>query len=236
MGVFAGLDPVRYTLNGFALPTLLAAIALLALMVLVLVREGRTQTGRAFALIAMTAAMWLVCFSAMYCPRDEGAGLGWAKAAYGFIALIPAALYQFGLMLTGAAERSRVRRHVAGPLIAYDARNRIRFANPAACALLELDEGALAGLPIEALIDGRSPEDERLREALIRREAHHAEGGLRNRHGARIDVRVAISPLLSPFGPPAGAVVIAEDVRETKAKEMAGARALEESEARFQAL
>src|SRR6185436_5725092 len=112
MGFFSVADPGRYALNPFAIPTVLAAVALLALMVLVLVREGRTQTGRAFALIAISAGMWLVCFSAMYSATDSEVARWWAKSAYVFIPLIPAAIYQFVLVVTGGEERHRVRRRV----------------------------------------------------------------------------------------------------------------------------
>jgi diguanylate cyclase (GGDEF)-like protein/PAS domain S-box-containing protein len=365
-------ETARYVFNPFALPTLAAALSLLALSVFALLRERGTQTARAFALVSGLAAATFFCFVFVRSANAEAVALSWAKSAHWFLPFVPAAFNQFLLALTGGEHRRRrlsrfcwaaalvfavlmggsdltfrsVARHfwgfqpryewasvffVAGflalsgvafehglreyreaapgwhrdrlraflvafavgylcildfgaslgaplyPLgflpvlgfvalagravlryrlldatpeyaaaqiiatmpdavIAYDAKNRIRFANPAACALLELDESALQALPVEALIDGRSESDAALREALSRAAPLTVQGGLRSRRGERIDVRLSVSPLRAPDGSPAGAVLVAEDIRHLRAAEEAAERALRLAESRFRAL
>jgi Amt family ammonium transporter len=96
-----------------AIPTLATALAALLLGAAVVRRERFSRVSLVFLLIPLTIAVWLCCFSLMYCARDVRGAAAWARAAYLGIPFIPAAIYSFSVAATGAARR---RRWVAGAI------------------------------------------------------------------------------------------------------------------------
>jgi diguanylate cyclase (GGDEF)-like protein/PAS domain S-box-containing protein len=102
------LDPTRYSFQPAALPLLGTALAALILGAAVARRERFSPVSLLFFLIPLTIAVWLSCFSLMFCSLDYGVALAWARAAYLGIPFIPAAIYSFTVAATGAAPRRRV--------------------------------------------------------------------------------------------------------------------------------
>ncbi|MBI3967767.1 MAG: PAS domain S-box protein [Chloroflexi bacterium] len=90
-----------------AVPPFLTALAMVALGLLVVVRERGTLVSLSFFGITATVAGWLVAFGWMYCARDEAVALVWAKAAYLSVPLIPATIYQFTVTVLQIAGRRR---------------------------------------------------------------------------------------------------------------------------------
>ena len=90
-----------------AIPTLATALAALMLGVAVVRRERFSRVSLLFLLVPLTIAVWLCCFSLMYCARDLGVALACARAAYLGIPFIPAAIYSFSVAATGRARRRR---------------------------------------------------------------------------------------------------------------------------------
>jgi diguanylate cyclase (GGDEF)-like protein/PAS domain S-box-containing protein len=101
----AALDSASYAFNACAVPTLATAAAMFLLAVAAMARERGSREARFFAVLAATICVWLVCFSLMYLARQERVALAWAKAAYLGIAFIPAALYQFTIVVTRGGRR-----------------------------------------------------------------------------------------------------------------------------------
>jgi hypothetical protein len=64
------LNSQNYQSNLFALPPFITASILLALGFMVRDREQRSRTTAAFFVITATAALWLFCYSLMYCAAN----------------------------------------------------------------------------------------------------------------------------------------------------------------------
>ena len=90
-----------------AIPTLATALAALSLGAAVVRRERFSRVSLLFLLVPLTIAMWLCCFSLMFCSQDEGTALAWARAAYLGIPFIPAAIYSFTVAATGTGRKRR---------------------------------------------------------------------------------------------------------------------------------
>ncbi len=101
------LDPTGYQFSPYAVPTLLTALAIVLLGVGVLVRERITPVSVSFSALTAVIAVWLFGFSAMYSALRAPVALWWAHAAYAGIPLIPPAVYQFTVVVTGAEPRFR---------------------------------------------------------------------------------------------------------------------------------
>ncbi|MGH7254182.1 MAG: histidine kinase N-terminal 7TM domain-containing protein, partial [Nitrospirales bacterium] len=109
-------DPANYALSPYAGPPLVVALLLLALGLLVLIREGGSRTGMLFFVLSLTISVWLAASSVMYTAKDAGVALWWAKAAYLGTPFIPAAIYHF--MVTVLRRASLRRRQVAAAWVA----------------------------------------------------------------------------------------------------------------------
>ncbi|HXO19810.1 MAG TPA: histidine kinase N-terminal 7TM domain-containing protein, partial [Thermoanaerobaculia bacterium] len=103
------LDPSSYAFNVCAVPTLATAGAMLLLAVVVLLRERGSREAGSFCLLAGAVSIWLACFSLMYLAVDGRVALVWAKSAYLGIGFIPAALYDFAVVVTRGRRRWLVR-------------------------------------------------------------------------------------------------------------------------------
>jgi diguanylate cyclase (GGDEF)-like protein/PAS domain S-box-containing protein len=144
-----------------------------------------------------------------------------------FIALTAHTVRRHRLVdITPSLAAPQILASMADPLVVCDAEDNVRLVNPAACRLLGYEEQHLLGQPVGDLVSG-----EGLLEALRGRPARLEEASLRARDGTRVDVSLSIAPF-EEAGVHAGAVLIARDVRESKAAESA----LRHSEARFRAL
>jgi len=90
-------DPAHYTVNVYAVPTLLTAAAVFLLAIAVVIRERASAVSLIFFLPALSISIWLFAFSWMYAAIDASAALWWAKAAYLGVACIPAGIYHFAV-------------------------------------------------------------------------------------------------------------------------------------------
>ena len=89
------LNAQNYQSNLFALPPFITASILLALGFLVRDREQRTHTTAAFFVMTATAALWLFCYSLMYCAANAAVAIFWSQIGQVGVNLIPAAVYHF---------------------------------------------------------------------------------------------------------------------------------------------
>jgi diguanylate cyclase (GGDEF)-like protein/PAS domain S-box-containing protein len=105
------LDSTRYGISPFAVPTLVTAALMLVFGAGVLVRRASRVAGAFFAL-AMSASVWLVAFTFMYCAKDAATALFWARAAYLGVPFLAPSIYHF------TAEMLRIARERRGAIIA----------------------------------------------------------------------------------------------------------------------
>jgi len=89
------LNSQNYQSNLFALPPFITASILLALGFMVRDREQRSRTTAAFFVITATAALWLFCYSLMYCAANPAVAMFWSQIGQVGVNLIPAAVYNF---------------------------------------------------------------------------------------------------------------------------------------------
>jgi PAS domain S-box-containing protein len=97
--LFRYLDFGQYTLNALAIPTVITALAVFTLGIFAVSRERGSRVSAAFLLVTVTISVWLFAYSGMYCATSEQIALWWAKSAYIGVALIPAALYHYSVLV-----------------------------------------------------------------------------------------------------------------------------------------
>ena len=105
------LDSTRYGVSPFAVPTLVTAALMLVFGAGVLARRASRVAGAFFAL-AVSASVWLVAFTFMYCAKDAATALFWARAAYLGVPFLAPSIYHF------TAEMLRIARERRGAIIA----------------------------------------------------------------------------------------------------------------------
>ena len=88
-------DAANYSLNPFAIPTLMTGVAIIALGFIVLVGERNSRASLSFFAMTVTAAIWLFCYSVMYCALTAPVASAWAVMGQLGITAIPAAVYHF---------------------------------------------------------------------------------------------------------------------------------------------
>ena len=103
----SAFDPAMYSFTGYAIPTLLTALATLALGLTILFRERRRSVGVPFALLCFSATVWLFSITLMYLSATPSNALFWARAGYLGIPFIPAAAYQFASAFLRLSDRAR---------------------------------------------------------------------------------------------------------------------------------
>src|SRR5216117_259477 len=91
----AARGSLELRLQPYAVPTALAAVAVLVLGVLALVRERGATVSVTFFLTNLLAAVWLGSYSLVYLATTEQVALWWVKAAHLGVIFIPAAVYHF---------------------------------------------------------------------------------------------------------------------------------------------
>lgn len=89
------LNSQNYQSNLFALPPFITASILLALGFMVRDREQRSRTTAAFFVMTTPAALWLFCYSLMYCATNAAVAIFWSQIGQVGVNLIPAAVYNF---------------------------------------------------------------------------------------------------------------------------------------------
>ena len=87
----------HYTFNPYAIPTLVAGAAIIALGFVVFVGERNPRVSFAFFTMTFAAAIWLFCYSFMYCAVTESVASHWAFMGQLGIIFIPATVYNFTL-------------------------------------------------------------------------------------------------------------------------------------------
>ena len=100
----------NYSFNPYAIPTLIAAVAIIALGFIVLVGERNSRVSLSFFIMTVTAAIWLFCYSLMYCAVAAPVASAWAVMGQFGITFIPAAVYHFtvGTLSIYSKHKSRV--------------------------------------------------------------------------------------------------------------------------------
>jgi len=99
------LDSTRYGVSPFAVPTLVTAALIFAFGTAVLARRMSRVAGAFFA-IAVSATVWLVAFTFMYCATDAAIALFWSRVAYLGVPFLAPSIFHFTAeMLHIARER-----------------------------------------------------------------------------------------------------------------------------------
>ncbi|HET6260676.1 MAG TPA: histidine kinase N-terminal 7TM domain-containing protein, partial [Chloroflexia bacterium] len=94
--IFAQLfDPSNYHFSLYSVPTLVVMAAILALGILVVVRERASFVSLAFFSVTFVVSVWLFGFSWIYSSANEQTALAWARVAYLGVPFIPPAVYLF---------------------------------------------------------------------------------------------------------------------------------------------
>jgi PAS domain S-box-containing protein len=86
---------VNYSFNLYAVPSLFTGVAVISLGFFVLVGERRSRVSFSFFIMTVTAAIWLLSYSIMYCAVQESVAHAWASMGQLGVAFIPAAVYHF---------------------------------------------------------------------------------------------------------------------------------------------
>jgi PAS domain S-box-containing protein len=100
----------NYRFNPYAIPTLVTGVAIIALGFIVLVGERNSRVSLSFFIMTFTAAIWLFCYSLMYCAVAAPVASAWAVMGQLGIIFIPAAVYHFtvGTLAIYSKHKSRV--------------------------------------------------------------------------------------------------------------------------------
>jgi len=103
-------NPANYNFNPYAIPTLIAGIAIIALGFIVLVGERNSRVSLSFFVMTVTAAIWLFCYSLMYFAVAASVASAWAVIGQLGVTFIPASVYHFtvGTLEIYSKHKSRV--------------------------------------------------------------------------------------------------------------------------------
>ena len=101
---------VNYSFNPYAIPTLVTGVTIIALGFIVLVGERNSRVSLSFFIMTVTAAIWLFCYSLMYCAIAAPVASTWAVMGQLGVTFIPAAVYHFtvGTLEIYSRHKSRV--------------------------------------------------------------------------------------------------------------------------------
>jgi diguanylate cyclase (GGDEF)-like protein/PAS domain S-box-containing protein len=100
------LDSTRYGISPFAVPTLVTAALIFVFGASVLVRRASRVAGAFFA-IAVSASVWLVAFTFMYCAKDAVTALFWSRMAYFGVPFLAPSIYHFTAEMLRIAKARR---------------------------------------------------------------------------------------------------------------------------------
>jgi diguanylate cyclase (GGDEF)-like protein/PAS domain S-box-containing protein len=100
-------DPANYQFNPYAIPTFLAATAIVTLGGWVILREVRSQVSWLLFTVSMAVGIWLFSCSLMYSATNPATALWWAKLTYLGVAFIPVSVYHFTVAVLHIDQRHR---------------------------------------------------------------------------------------------------------------------------------
>jgi PAS domain S-box-containing protein len=93
--IAALLDPARYQFNWLAIPTSLTASMMVALGLVVLIRERHSRVSLSFFVMAAMAAIWLYGYSLIYSAGTEQIAIAWSLVGQVGVTFIPPSVYHF---------------------------------------------------------------------------------------------------------------------------------------------
>lgn len=96
-----------YSLNIYALPTLVLSFTIPLLLLMVIFRERISSLSVSFSVLGFFTSLWFLAFSLMYSSVNPDAALWWAKAAYLGVPFIPAAVYHFTVSVLRSYSQNR---------------------------------------------------------------------------------------------------------------------------------
>jgi PAS domain S-box-containing protein len=96
-----------YAFNATAAPPFIASAATLVVSIFVMVRERVSRVSLLFFVYALTASLWLFAFAMAESSPVEQVIIWWARAAHAALALLPAALYHFTVVVLQIDEHRR---------------------------------------------------------------------------------------------------------------------------------
>jgi PAS domain S-box-containing protein/putative nucleotidyltransferase with HDIG domain len=101
------LNPALYGFNPSAVPTLIVAATILVLGIVMAVREGSTPAGFLFLVLTFSLSWWLACISMVFLCTSEAAAMLWVKIEHIFVFFIPAAVYNFAVVVMRISNQRR---------------------------------------------------------------------------------------------------------------------------------
>ena len=90
-----------YVLNSHALPMFAAAGLILLMSAITLTHERGSRVALPLFWLALSTAIWLAGFGVMYCAREVGVAIWWAKFAHAGIVFIPTTALHFAARVVG---------------------------------------------------------------------------------------------------------------------------------------
>ncbi len=106
-------SPANFFFNLQALPPLITAIAILLLGLTVVIREKGSRESLLYLSYTMAASAWMFCASMALFMSSEDMAFRWMKFASAGVAMIPAALYHFTVVVLQVDTRHRRRVRLA---------------------------------------------------------------------------------------------------------------------------
>ena len=92
-------DPINYVLNGYAIPVLVAGIAIACLGFFVLFRERGSGVGASFLFLCLSVGLFLVSFGFNYSSTDASVSLFWIRISHLGVVFIPSSALLLTLVL-----------------------------------------------------------------------------------------------------------------------------------------
>lgn len=103
------LDPSNYDFTLYSVPVFIIGSAVLAIGVVALIRERGSRASLAFFFVAVSIAMWLTSFAAIYAAVNSNAAEWWMRYVEHLgVSFIPTAIMLFSLELSGARRKLRL--------------------------------------------------------------------------------------------------------------------------------
>lgn len=105
-----------FAFNLHALPPLITAIAILSLGLFVSLREKASRESLLYLAYTLAASIWMICAAVALFLTSEEMAYQWMKFANAGVAMMPASLYHFTVVVLGAGKQYRQRVTVAWAL------------------------------------------------------------------------------------------------------------------------
>lgn len=106
-------DPNQYLLTPYAVPMFIAAAATFLFGGAVLIYERGRKVSRLFFYMAFAGGIWLFSFGWMYCALEAQTAFVWGKIGYLAVTFLPAAVYDFSMVILRIERQRRIWRWVA---------------------------------------------------------------------------------------------------------------------------